>query len=64
MSIPTRLLHYTRKCMIGIAPNVKIWAYRCSECHADFHIDRVPTFCPNCGIGFRRTDCFPVRRSA
>jgi rRNA maturation endonuclease Nob1 len=55
MSIPTRLLHYTMKCEIGVAPNVTIYAYRCSECDKDFHIDFVPAFCPKCGQTFLRS---------
>jgi rRNA maturation endonuclease Nob1 len=38
---------------VGIAC-VAMFAWRCGDCHVDFHLDRKPRFCPGCGTEFTR----------
>lgn len=42
------LKHYSEHSRIGIS-RVLITALRCAACDYDFHIDKQPRFCPNCG---------------
>jgi rRNA maturation endonuclease Nob1 len=45
----TRLLkHYSDHVWI-VASKVLITALRCASCQDDFHIDKEPRYCPNCG---------------
>jgi rRNA maturation endonuclease Nob1 len=42
--------------LIGVA-KCDVYGLRCTGCHADFHIDRGPNFCPMCGAplaGFKK----------
>ena len=43
--------------------HIALFAFRCSECQTDFHIDRKPIFCPGCGELFERESPFGQRRN-
>jgi len=45
---------------VGIS-KIAIFAFRCGECQADFHIDKKPYFCPWCGVQFEMVSEFGVR---
>lgn len=46
----TRLMqHYAiEDAQVGLS-KIKIMGLRCAHCLTDFHIDKEPRFCPNCG---------------
>ena len=41
-------MHYRVASTVGLS-KVDIFAFRCKTCSTDFHIDRKPVFCPQCG---------------
>lgn len=43
------LIHYEiPDVQIGVA-KMRIYALRCNDCKADFHTDKTPRYCPQCG---------------
>ena len=48
---------------VGVA-HIAIFAFRCGNCDCDFHIDRKPEFCPQCGANFDQEDAFGAKREA
>lgn len=59
-----RLLHYVvEDAQIGNS-KVKVWAWRCEVCEADFHMDNTPNCCPHCGVIFNGEAKFGEHRNA
>lgn len=60
----TRILHYELPATVGTTAIEKMFAFRCSQCHEDFHIDQRPEVCPFCGCRFYQERGFGETREA
>jgi rRNA maturation endonuclease Nob1 len=47
-------MHYALEGISKSVSDFAIFAFRCGDCHHDFHIDKKPEFCPECGAKFTR----------